>query len=131
MNTEEAVRHLRADPARRQLVEDAHLDVDVGADAARFAVSAELRELLSMPGADLSKVTSVDLGSGNGIAARAFFCPASAKFSDAELVEMRLVLLNRGLVDPQILPGHNRGAPQPDSPLPCRVAKRLTPVCVF
>lgn len=72
MNTEDAVRHLRADPAQRQLIEDAYLDVDVGAASARFGDSAEFRALLSMLGADLREVTLVDLGSGNGMAARAF-----------------------------------------------------------
>jgi SAM-dependent methyltransferase len=71
MTTEEAILHLRQDPASRDLVRSAYLDEDVEGAAERFRRSEEFLETLRLVGqAPLGRV--LDLGAGTGIASLAF-----------------------------------------------------------
>lgn len=72
MDTAEAVRTLRADPATAGLVEDAYLDCDTAAAAARFSASAEFAAVVALAGRPLPGADVVDLGAGTGIASFAF-----------------------------------------------------------
>lgn len=72
LSTEEAVRHLRSDPKRTDLVRDTYLDEDVRAAAERFAVSGEFTAVLELLGSGIRGSTVMDLGAGNGMASRAF-----------------------------------------------------------
>lgn len=71
MTTEEAVLHLRSDPAEAANLRDAYLDGDVPAAARRFAASAEAAETLALAGGVAGK-SVLDLGAGTGIASWAF-----------------------------------------------------------
>lgn len=67
----EAVRLLRADPARADLVRDAYLGADVADSARRFAASGEFDEVRRLLGQRLRGATVLDLGAGTGIASLA------------------------------------------------------------
>jgi SAM-dependent methyltransferase len=71
MSVDEAVRLLRADPAREDLVRDAYLGRDVADSARRFAVSGEFAEVRRLLGDRLSGAVVLDLGAGTGIASHA------------------------------------------------------------
>lgn len=71
LSLDEAVRTLRRDPSRSQLVMDAYLDEDVKVAADRFLASGEYVEVLRTLNGVADK-TVLDLGAGRGIAARAF-----------------------------------------------------------
>lgn len=71
LDTDDAIRLLRADPRRASLIEDSYLTPDVAASAERFAQSAEFRTVMTLVG-DLPGKRLVDIGSGNGIASFAF-----------------------------------------------------------
>ena len=72
LSTEEAVRHLRSDPGRADLVRDTYLDEDIEKAAERFAGSGEFAAILDLLGPCLQGSTVMDLGAGNGMASRAF-----------------------------------------------------------
>lgn len=72
MNTEEAIRCLRADEAHRDLIVDSYLDEDNAAAAARFAGSAEFLAVKALLPSWVEGATVIDVGCGNGIASFAF-----------------------------------------------------------
>jgi SAM-dependent methyltransferase len=72
MTVEEAVLHLRRDPAQAQLIEDGYLDADVQAAARRFLRSREFEAVTVLLGASLPGAAVLDLGAGAGIASYAF-----------------------------------------------------------
>lgn len=67
-----AIRQLRADPRHAGLIRAAYLDADVAAAARRFAASGEWAATRALLGDALPGAIVLDLGAGNGIAARAF-----------------------------------------------------------
>jgi 2-polyprenyl-3-methyl-5-hydroxy-6-metoxy-1,4-benzoquinol methylase len=71
LDTDDAIRALRADARNAALIEDSYLTPDIAAAARRFHTSAEFREVLGLIGPVAGK-RIVDVGSGNGIAAFAF-----------------------------------------------------------
>ncbi len=83
MTTEEAVLHLRADPAWAGPMRDAYLDEDVEGAARRFEASGEfsaVRELLrEVHASGLEGRTVLDLGAGTGVASFAFARSGAAK----------------------------------------------------
>lgn len=72
MNTEDAIRHIRADPHYAALVRDAYLGRDVLASVERYRVSAEFAEVQRLIDVDIRSATILDIGAGTGIASRAF-----------------------------------------------------------
>lgn len=73
MNWEETIRHIRKDPAYKELVEYSYLDEDLTLNVERFKSSQEFSETIKLidkyaPNAK----TLLDIGSGNGISAIAF-----------------------------------------------------------
>jgi SAM-dependent methyltransferase len=71
MTTEEAVLHLRRDPAQAELLRDSYLDGDVRGAARRFASSPEFAEVLALLGGVAGR-SVLDVGAGTGIASYAF-----------------------------------------------------------
>ncbi len=71
LSVDEAVRILRADPTRADLVRDAYLGRDLADSARRFARSGEFVEVARLLGDRLVGATVVDLGAGTGIASHA------------------------------------------------------------
>jgi SAM-dependent methyltransferase len=69
---DDAVRHLRADPASREIVHDAYLGRDVSESASRFAASGEFAEVRSILDGRLGGALVIDIGAGTGIASLAF-----------------------------------------------------------
>jgi SAM-dependent methyltransferase len=67
----DAYLELRADPATTALIHESYLDADTSAAARRFERSAELAAVRALLG-DVSGLTVLDLGAGNGIASVAF-----------------------------------------------------------
>lgn len=72
LTTEEAINQLRSEAKWAQLVHDTYLDADIEAAADRFALSGEFAAVMELVGSRLRGATVVDLGAGNGMAARAF-----------------------------------------------------------
>jgi 2-polyprenyl-3-methyl-5-hydroxy-6-metoxy-1,4-benzoquinol methylase len=71
LDTDDAIRALRADPRYATLIEDSYLTPDVAASARRFCVSDEFLSVLDLVGGVAGKRV-LDVGSGNGIAAFSF-----------------------------------------------------------
>ncbi|GAB4257968.1 MAG: hypothetical protein Kow00122_15700 [Thermoleophilia bacterium] len=72
MTYEEAVLELRRDPRYAALLRDAYLEGNPAAGAARFAASAEFKEIRTIAGNRLAGGIVVDVGAGTGIATYAF-----------------------------------------------------------
>lgn len=68
LTVDEAIRCLRADPSRADLVRDAYLGRDVVDSARRFTASGEFAEVRRLLGARLNGADVLDLGAGTGIA---------------------------------------------------------------
>lgn len=68
LNVDDAIRHLRNDPAQAQLVQDAYLGRDVRESAERFLQSAEFQEVCRILGPRLQDADVLDVGAGTGIA---------------------------------------------------------------
>ncbi len=82
MTTEEAIVHLRADPATRDLIIKTYLDEDVPAAAARFTESEEWRETLRWIAHASGQVAGgvvIDVGAGTGIVSYAFAKAGAAR----------------------------------------------------
>jgi SAM-dependent methyltransferase len=69
---DDAIRELRLDPTRRDLVRDSYLGSDVFDSAARFAVSGEFTEVCALEGNRIKGGQVLDLGAGTGISSWAF-----------------------------------------------------------
>lgn len=69
---DEAIRAIRADPRCATLVQDVYLGPDVDDSARRFRESVEFDEVCRVLGPRLRDAVVLDIGSGVGIAARAF-----------------------------------------------------------
>ena len=72
MTVEQATRYLRSRPECRTLIEDAYLGEDVEAAADRFEHSGEFEQVCELLHDGLKGGTVLDLGAGNGVAARSF-----------------------------------------------------------
>ncbi|MEA2163732.1 MAG: hypothetical protein QOK37_1859 [Thermoanaerobaculia bacterium] len=80
LDTDDAIRALRADPKFAALIEDSYLTGDVEGSAQRFHRSAEFRAVLDLIGPVAGKHV-LDTGAGNGIASYAFASEGAAVFA--------------------------------------------------
>jgi len=130
MTVDEAVRHLRDDPARSDLVRDAYLGRDVSDSASRFAASGEFDEVRRLLGDRLRGATVLDLGAGTGIAARALLEAGAARVVAVEPDPSEEV--GRGAIarlDPdgllEVLDGFGERIPMPDASVDVVYARQV------
>jgi ubiquinone/menaquinone biosynthesis C-methylase UbiE len=79
LTPEEAVRRLRADPSRADVVRDAYFECSPLDAARRFAASGEFAEVMRLVGERVRGGVVLDLGAGRGIASYAFVQSGAAK----------------------------------------------------
>lgn len=102
---DDAIRAIRADPHCATLVQDVYLGPDVDDSARRFRESVEFEEVCRVLGARLPGAVVLDIGSGVGIAARAFARMGARDVhalepDDSDLVGQRA--FQRGAVPPNV-----------------------------
>lgn len=84
LSIDDAIRALRHDPGRADLVRDAYLGRDVADSARRFSQSAEFAAVLRLVGERARGARVLDLGAGTGIASMAWLDAGASRVTALE-----------------------------------------------